>query len=169
MLLVNNENYSCASNNREALTVTNKRARGTTKITMRKDAQVVLSDNFPQLVGRLLDSGRISQSELARRMGTTPQTISAWLAGRQPDIPNLRKVAAYTGWSLPALIAIAFGIPMGEMTTGEVEAAILADETLDEQARRHYLWQLVELRDAVRHRRERAAAGLPPEPNDEPG
>lgn len=43
---------------------------------------------------------RLSQADLARRLGVTPNAVNAWVSGRnKPDTENLEKIAIETGTS----------------------------------------------------------------------
>lgn len=51
-------------------------------------------------IAAALAFARLSQADLARRLGVTPNAVNAWVSGRnKPDTDNLEKIAIETGTS----------------------------------------------------------------------
>jgi len=58
----------------------------------------MVKQNFPAALRAALESSGVSQSELARRLGTTPATISRYLAGTQePVVGRVEEIGAILG------------------------------------------------------------------------
>lgn len=112
-----------------------------------------------------------SQSELARRIGVSQQTISAWLTGYQevPSIQTVHAVYKISGDSMLRLMSVAYGWPMEEIAQRAVLDAVLVDEAVHPQMRGHLVRQYNYLLWATRAVRELGIdidALMPPEPPD---
>jgi transcriptional regulator with XRE-family HTH domain len=97
------------------------------------------------VIAELLAERNFSQSELARRIGVSQQTISSWLAGgvESPTIHTVRAVYDLSGNvnSMLWLISRAYGWPLEEIAQNAVLDAVIADHELGEDERRHMVDQ----------------------------
>lgn len=112
------------------------------------------------VVADLIEQFGGNQSALARRIGVSQQTVSAWLAGGvdAPSIQTVRAVFQISGDSMLRLISIAYGWPLEEIAQRAVPDAIIVDQALTTKNRRHIVDQYgILLRDSQATR----AAGLP--------
>jgi transcriptional regulator with XRE-family HTH domain len=101
-----------------------------------------------------------NQSALARRIGVSQQTVSAWLAGGvdAPSIQTVRAVYQISGDSMLRLISIAYGWPLQEIAQRAVLDAAIVDEALTTKNRKHIVYQYgVLLRDSQSARAAGAA------------
>ncbi|HEY9034486.1 MAG TPA: helix-turn-helix domain-containing protein [Pseudomonadales bacterium] len=62
-------------------------------------------DNFPQRFSYALQEANISKQALADLLGITPSTISGWLSGKRPSLPNLVAISRSLNLSLNWLVA----------------------------------------------------------------
>jgi transcriptional regulator with XRE-family HTH domain len=106
-----------------------------------------MSDEWVQVIRRLVDAEGGNQSRTARLIGVDPQRVGSWLKGGGVEMEHLRKVARVTNHSLPYLMAAAYGIPLEEMADG-VGADVLPHDhqIVSRKLRRHISDQYVALK-----------------------
>lgn len=62
-------------------------------------------ENFEQRIAFALQEANISKQALARLLDITPSTISGWLSGKRPSLPNLVAISRSLNLSLNWLVA----------------------------------------------------------------
>src|SRR4029077_6740102 len=85
-----------------------------------------------------------NQSARGRSLGIKQSTVNRWMHGPAlPDVPSLVRLSELHGIPLLELLAIAFGINLGQLVAGPgpVTAAIYADAKLSPELRQHFLNQ----------------------------
>lgn len=80
------------------------------------------TEDFPQLLARLQSIYEVNASEIARRIGVTPQTVSAWTtrrrgSGRGPARDTLRALAR----EFPKFTEAEIFASVGRATPGRLE------------------------------------------------
>jgi transcriptional regulator with XRE-family HTH domain len=95
------------------------------------------------VIADLLEQYKWSQSELARRIGVSQQTISTWLAGSvdTPSIQTVHAVFTISGDSMLRLLSVAYGWPLTDIGQKATIDAIITDAALTPKLRRHLMRQ----------------------------
>jgi transcriptional regulator with XRE-family HTH domain len=128
---------------------------------------VAVSTGWIEFITRLVAANGGNQSRVARLVDVPPQTINRWLRGKStPDMPQVRKVAAATGISLPLLVSIAYGVPLQEMAHGAGADLLDYDDRLAPEHRDHIVKQYRKLKRLTDL--ERAAGAQPADPDEPP-
>jgi transcriptional regulator with XRE-family HTH domain len=113
------------------------------------------NEGWAEFVGRLI-SNRYGgkQSALADAVGVSPSTVTRWLDGATPAIPQLRAISEETGFGMAELLTAAGALDGAAAATpsvspdvvADVAEAIRRDTELIEEARAHLLNQYELLR-----------------------
>lgn len=92
---------------------------------------VLVHVKWRELVPELVEEAG-TQAALARQANVSQNTVQRWLKGetKNPDVTQLRAIAAHSRYPLPYLISVANEIPIAEMAYGSGIDLLPYDEAL---------------------------------------